>query len=146
MPCELCDGPGGEVIWQESSCRVVRVGDQDYPGFCRVIWREHTQEMTDLTAAEQRHFMHVVFAVERALRRLLNPDKVNLASLGNVTPHLHWHVIPRFHDDRHYPNPVWGPVAARAHRVVPASAAEIARSLRQTLGDDLQLQHGSRSV
>ena len=52
--------------------------------------------------------MHVVYVVERTLRTLLNPTKVNIASFGNVVPHVHWHVIPRFEGDPHYPNPVWG--------------------------------------
>ncbi|MEI4902545.1 HIT domain-containing protein, partial [Klebsiella pneumoniae] len=42
-----------------------------------------------------------------ALRSLYSPDKVNLASLGNVVPHLHWHVIARFRDDAHFPDPIW---------------------------------------
>ena len=108
MACELCDALGGELLWQDEVCRVVRVNDPDYPGFCRVIWKRHVQEMTDLTADERRHLMAVTFAVERALRQVLSPDKINLASLGNVTPHLHWHVIPRYTDDRHFPNPIWG--------------------------------------
>jgi diadenosine tetraphosphate (Ap4A) HIT family hydrolase len=48
-----------------------------------------------------------VFAVEGSLRATLAPDKVNVASLGNLTPHLHWHVIPRFADDPHFPHSVW---------------------------------------
>jgi diadenosine tetraphosphate (Ap4A) HIT family hydrolase len=87
---------------------VVRIDDTDYPGFCRVIWNRHVKEMTDLTEAERQHFMNVVFAVEQAVRQTFNPDKINLASLGNMTPHLHWHVIPRFAADRHFPNPIWG--------------------------------------
>jgi diadenosine tetraphosphate (Ap4A) HIT family hydrolase len=102
--------------------------------------------MTDLAAADQRHFMHVVLAVERALRLALNPDKVNLASLGNMTPHLHWHVIPRFRDDRHFPNPVWGQVAARAHRAVQITATEISRSLQQALCEAAQQPEGSGIV
>ena len=105
--CELCTVPGGEIVWQDGLCRVVRVAEPDYPGFCRVIWAGHLAEMTDLDAAERRHFMRVVFAVEAAVRQLWRPEKINLASLGNVVPHLHWHVIPRFADDRHFPRPVW---------------------------------------
>ena len=117
MGCELCDAVGGKLIWQDDRCRAVRVGDPDYPGFCRVIWRGHVREMTDLTAADRMHFMEVVFAVEAALRRALSPHKINLASFGNVTPHLHWHVIPRYVDDQHFPRPVW---AAPVRDGVPA--------------------------
>lgn len=106
--CELCASPGGELLWEDAFCRVIRVADADYPGFCRVILQRHVAEMTDLTTGEQQHLMGAVFAVERALRTLYRPDKINLASFGNVVPHLHWHVIPRWCDDRHYPQPVWG--------------------------------------
>ena len=109
MRCELCDLPGGEVLWRDAVCRVVRVEEPGYPGFCRVIWNAHVKEMTDLAADERTHFVGVVLALEAVLRELLEPDKINLASLGNMTPHLHWHVIPRFRDDPHFPNPIWSP-------------------------------------
>lgn len=105
--CEFCGAPGGEVVWENALCRVVMVDEPDYPGYCRVILHTHRQEMTDLSAAERIQLMNVVFAVERALRRLYQPDKVNLASLGNMTPHVHWHVIPRWRDDPHFPHPIW---------------------------------------
>jgi diadenosine tetraphosphate (Ap4A) HIT family hydrolase len=88
---------------------VIWVDDADYPGFCRVILNAHVKEITDLPDSDRLRLMAVVFAVEAAVREALNPDKVNLASLGNVVPHLHWHVIPRFADDRHFPDAVWAP-------------------------------------
>lgn len=108
--CELCVSPGGTVLWQSALCRVVRVADAHYPGFCRVIWTGHVREMTDLPAAQRQYLMAVVFGVESVVRALFAPDKVNLASLGNLTPHLHWHVIARWRDDRHFPEPIWGKV------------------------------------
>ena len=108
MKCELCDSAGGTPIWSDERLRVVRVEEPGYAGYCRVIWNAHVGEMTDLAEADRAHCMHVVFAVETALRERLRPDKVNLASLGNMTPHLHWHVIARFRDDPHFPNAVWG--------------------------------------
>ena len=105
--CELCNSPGGEVLWQDAFCRVVLVDDADYPGFCRVILQAHVKEMSDLSAVQQNRLMRVVFGTEAVVRQVMKPDKINLASLGNLTPHLHWHVIPRFVDDRHFPQPVW---------------------------------------
>ena len=105
--CELCAQDGGELLWRDRHCRVVLVADADYAGFCRVIWGAHIKEMTDLAETERNHCMRVVFAVERAMRSVLNPHKINLASFGNMTPHLHWHVIPRYVDDPHFPQPIW---------------------------------------
>lgn len=108
MNCELCDTDGGAVVWRDARCRVVLIDEPGYPGFSRVIWHAHVKEMTDLSEADRTHLMRVVLRVEQALRELIHPDKVNLASLGNAVPHLHWHVIPRYHDDTHFPNSVWG--------------------------------------
>ena len=116
--CELCTTAGGELVWENTLCRVVSVADPDYPGFCRVILKRHEREMSELPENEQHELMRIVFAVEASVRRVLGPDKINLASLGNVVPHLHWHVIPRFADDRHFPAPVWATPqreAATAH-------------------------------
>lgn len=87
---------------------MIRIDDPVLPGFCRVIWNEHVREMSDLPTAARKRLMQVVFAVEAALRECWCPDKINLASFGNVVPHLHWHVIPRWRDDRFFPEPVWG--------------------------------------
>ena len=86
---------------------MVRVDDPDYPGFVRVILKRHAREMTELTAGERERLMAVVFEVEAAVREAMQPDKMNVASLGNMTPHVHWHVVPRFTDDRHFPSPIW---------------------------------------
>jgi diadenosine tetraphosphate (Ap4A) HIT family hydrolase len=109
MTCELCQKPGGALLWQDDFCRVVRVESAEFPAFCRVILERHVREMTDLDGPERERLMRVVFACEQALRRVARPDKVNLASLGNQTPHLHWHVIARFADDSRFPDPVWAP-------------------------------------
>lgn len=108
MDCELCAQPGGTLLWRDERCRVVQVAEADYPGFCRVIWNSHVREMGDLGAADRTHCMQVVFAVEQVLQAAMRPHKINLASLGNMVQHVHWHVIPRFTDDAHFPQPVWG--------------------------------------
>jgi len=134
--CVFCDGVGGDLVWRDARCRVV-LTSEPFSGFCRVIWNAHVREMTDLAAPDRTHFMHVVHAVESALRARLTPIKMNLASLGNQTPHLHWHVIPRFADDSHFPNPVWAPRQRDAGpRALPDDfAAALAGDLGATLGE-----------
>jgi len=134
--CEFCDSPGGAVLWQNATCRVVKVDEPDYPGFCRVILNRHAREMTDLDPAERAEMMRVVFEVEAVVRECMGADKMNLASLGNMTPHVHWHVVPRFADDRHFPGPIWS-TPKRDPAEVPdraARAARISQALRARLG------------
>lgn len=135
--CELCAGPGGSLIHDDGRLRVIMVDEPDYPGFVRVVWNAHRREMTDLSAAERTHLMQTVFVVERVQREVMRPHKINVASLGNMTPHLHWHLVPRFEDDAHFPKPIWaGPVRvadtlalARRKALVPALTRAIATAL-----------------
>ena len=106
--CELCKSEGGSLVIANEWLRVMLVDEGNYPGYVRVIWNEHVREMTELDDNQRLRLMRTVFAVELAQREVLAPLKVNLASLGNMTPHLHWHVIARFADDLHFPQPVWG--------------------------------------
>lgn len=131
--CPLCRDTA-VALWRDERCRVVSAADADYPAFLRVIWQAHVREMTDLDPASQQHLLRVVLAVERVLRAELAPDKINLATLGNQVPHLHWHVIPRFADDAHFPDPVW---AARRRAGVPHGVEErrLVQGLRKALGE-----------
>ena len=122
--CDLCDGDGGQLVFKNDGYRVVLVDEAAYPGFCRVIWNGHVKEMTDLQSADRTAIMHAVWAVEAAVREVMQPEKINVASLGNMTPHVHWHVIPRYADDAHFPSPVW----AEARRGTPAATLEQRRA------------------
>lgn len=117
--------PGGAVGWRDERCRVV-VAAEPFAGFCRVVWNAHVREMTDLEPDDRAHLMRVVFATEAALRALPVPDKMNLADLGNAVPHEHWHVIPRFAEDSHLPQPAWSaPLREASARVLPAGVADV---------------------
>ncbi len=107
--CHLCEEAGGVLLWSDVEWRLIRVEDADFPAFYRVIHHQHVAEFSALGADQRRRCMDLVAAVDRVLVQQLRPTKVNLAALGNVVPHLHWHVIPRFRDDKHFPNPIWGP-------------------------------------
>lgn len=94
-----------------------------------MIWSGHVREMTDLDATARDMFMKVVWQVEQAIQSVMRPEKINLASLGNLTPHLHWHVIPRYVDDSHFPQPVWG----TQQRTTPAAAIAKRRGMTDEL-------------
>ncbi len=117
--CPLCRDDGGEVLFRTPRWRVVLVHDPQFPGFTRVIWHDHRREMTDLSPVERDELMHAVFQVEALMIQVLAPDKVNLASLGNQVDHVHWHIIPRWRSDSHFPSPIWAaPIPGRSAVVV----------------------------
>jgi diadenosine tetraphosphate (Ap4A) HIT family hydrolase len=119
----------GELIWRGDDCRVIMVNDPDLPGFCRVIWNRHVPEMSDLTYGEREHIMSLVFAVEEVMRDVMQPDKVNLAALGNMVPHIHWHIIPRYQDDAFFPGSVWSTRTQETAKATLEARVAMARKL-----------------
>jgi diadenosine tetraphosphate (Ap4A) HIT family hydrolase len=126
MACELCRAAGGERIANSPRWHVVRVDDASFPAYYRVIWNAHVAEFSDLSLGERTECMEVVARVERVLRERLRPTKINLASLGNVVPHLHWHVVARFDWDSHFPGSTW---AQPLRAVEPAAVTRLALPL-----------------
>jgi diadenosine tetraphosphate (Ap4A) HIT family hydrolase len=112
------------------------IDDDNYPGFCRVIWQDHVKEVTDLPELDRMLLMDVLWQVELVVREVMQPEKINLASFGNMVPHLHWHVIPRYSDDVHFPQPVWG---QPQHAPQPA-----ALKVRRESLDALRVKMGQR--
>ncbi|WP_175624882.1 MULTISPECIES: HIT family protein [Oxalobacteraceae] len=131
--CELCEEGGGEVLFRNEQLRIVLVDDAQYPGFCRVIWNAHVAEMTDLQPEQRSVLMKTVCQVESALREVMQAEKINLASLGNMVPHLHWHLIPRFSDDAHFPNPVWAAVQRQTADDILAQRRALLPALRTAI-------------
>jgi len=118
--CPLCFPVDETLLRSDDFCRVIWVDDAHYPGFCRVILNAHVREMTDLPPEQRQRLMAVVFVVEAAVREIVQPDKINLASLGNIVPHVHWHVIPRWENDVNFPDAIWAaPRRAASSRPLP---------------------------
>jgi diadenosine tetraphosphate (Ap4A) HIT family hydrolase len=138
VACPLCDTDGGQLVWRGAKLRVIRADEAGFPAFYRVVWNAHVAEFSDLSSADRQHCMDAVTVVEQALRDHLAPTKINLAALGNMVPHLHWHVIARFDWDSHFPAPVWA-AAQRPRAMLQEDAVRerlpgLDASLRAKLG------------
>ena len=138
--CPLCAEAGGVELFRDALLRVVRVTDTPaHPVFYRVIVQRHVAEFSELSRPEREQVMEAVVAVERVLLQLLKPTKVNLASLGNVVPHLHWHVIARAVDDAQFPAPIWAPAVRERNSAALAAWQEalpaLDAAILQTLDD-----------
>ena len=135
--CPLCEADGGLLIFKNDQLRVIQAQEESFPAFYRVVWNQHLAEFSDLTPEERLTCMQAVVSVEKTLREQLQPSKINLASLGNAVPHLHWHVMARFGWDSHFPGPVWDaaqrPKNPEKLAQLASQCAQINHLLAQTL-------------
>lgn len=135
--CPLCGAPGGRVVFEGAKLRVIHAQEEGFPAFYRVVWRDHAAEFSDLDAADRTLCMEAVVRVEQCLRDALAPTKLNIAALGNMVAHLHWHVIARFDWDSHFPGSVWAAVQrtapaerlAAVQALLPQAEADMVRRL-----------------
>lgn len=138
--CELCELAASSKVVANDKFSVILANEPNYPGFARVIWNEHVREVSDLPDADRLLLNEAVWKLEQAVREVMQPLKVNVASLGNVVPHLHWHVIPRYADDAHFPAPVW----AQAVRETPADVLAQRRALVPQLAEAIKRKFANR--
>jgi diadenosine tetraphosphate (Ap4A) HIT family hydrolase len=138
--CELCELAAASKVVANDKFSVILANEANYPGFARVVWNEHVREVSDLADADRLLLNEAVFKLEQAVREVMQPLKVNVASLGNVVPHLHWHVIPRYADDAHFPAPVW----AQAVRVTDEAVLEQRRGLVPQLAEAIKRTFANR--
>lgn len=87
--------------------RVMLNRDQFFPGYTFVFTREHVTELFHLSPPVRQGVMEEVTAVTAALFDLFQPAKMNYELLGNMVPHMHWHLVPRFATDPLWPRPIW---------------------------------------
>jgi diadenosine tetraphosphate (Ap4A) HIT family hydrolase len=135
--CPLCETDGGLLVFKNDRLRVIQAREEGFPAFYRVVWNSHVAEFSDLSHEDRHTCMNTVVTVEKTLRELLQPTKINLAALGNAVPHLHWHVMARFDWDSHFPGSVWATAqrATDAEKLaqLASQCAQVNRQLATTL-------------
>ena len=140
--CVLCAQDGGALIWRGEKLRLIRAAEEGFPAFYRVIWNAHAAELSDLSDEDRNLCMKAVAVVERVMRDTLAPTKINLAALGNMVPHLHWHVIARFDWDSHFPASVWANAQRPRNADKEAAVAAQLSLLDAQLAERLSAQFG----
>lgn len=110
--------------------------NQTYRGQCLLVFDpRHAARPDELSAEEWASFCADLHAATVAVTRTVRPDHVNVASLGNVVPHLHWHVIPRYLGDARWGAPIWTTAVADMpdERLGDSERADLVASLRESL-------------
>ncbi|MBB1446124.1 HIT domain-containing protein [Pseudoalteromonas sp. SG41-6] len=93
-------------------CKVLLLNDSQYPWFVLVPRQPNLKEIMDLSEADQIVYLKESAKLSKLLIKVFNPDKLNVAALGNMVPQLHIHHIARFKSDKAWPAPVWGKFSA----------------------------------
>ncbi|CAH2030239.1 HIT family protein [Trichlorobacter ammonificans] len=135
LPCSMCTRWTDDVdlrIMEFSHSYLVLNRDQFFPGYCLLFTREHVTELFHLERQVRQELMEEVCRVAAVLAPLFRADKINYELLGNMVPHIHWHLVPRRGDDPLWPRPIW----AEPHRellLTPEAYRERTAAIRQAL-------------
>ncbi len=90
--------------------QLLLMNDSNYPWLILVPRKNNLTEIIDLDQDNQIILLSEINYVSKILKKHLNVDKINIASLGNVVSQLHIHIIGRYFNDISYPKPIWGQV------------------------------------
>jgi len=105
--CSKWDDEPKQRIMELEHCYVTLNSDQFFPGYCFVFTKNHVTELFLLDASTRGAVIEEVNRVAAALYAAFKPAKINYELLGNMVPHMHWHVVPRFTSDPLWPRPIW---------------------------------------
>lgn len=108
--CPICDH-----LFSESPMKIkefplstlVLQEDQFFPGYCTLESKRHVTELFELGEEDRGTLVEEINQAALLLKKAFKPDKINYAFLGNKTPHMHWHLIPRWKGDPFWPDSVW---------------------------------------
>jgi diadenosine tetraphosphate (Ap4A) HIT family hydrolase len=110
--------------------------NQTYRGQCLLILDlRHVTQIDQLSKPEWTAFCADLYVAQKAVVSVVSPDHVNVAVLGNVIPHLHWHIVPRYAGDPRWGAPIWPTVLADMPdtRLSTSEQLDLIRALRASL-------------
>lgn len=98
----------GQIIADLTLCSVIFVDNAKFPWIILVPKQNNLKEIIDLNQNDQMILMKEISYISKLVKELFQPDKLNIAALGNIVEQLHVHIIARFKSDVEWPNPVFG--------------------------------------
>ena len=109
MTCPLCDRPKNYpyLVHEFKNSRLFLGEHQFYQGYCVLVTKDHYKEMTDIPEDIRAEVFSEMMISSKLIEKTFKPTKMNMCSLGNVVPHVHWHFFPRYAADPDFKNPPW---------------------------------------
>ncbi|KAB0671457.1 HIT family protein [Oryzomonas sagensis] len=109
-PCPMCSRWESDAdlrIAELEHSYVILNRDQFFPGYTLLFSKTHVTELFHLDRRVRGELMEEISRVAEALFATFRPDKINYELLGNMVPHMHWHLVPRFASEPLWPRPIW---------------------------------------
>ncbi len=137
--CSLCDRVANAakdpmLVAELETGVAVLFEHQFYRGYTLFISKRHASELFELEAGRRARFLEEMTRVAKAVHAAFKPRKINYELLGNVAPHLHWHIVPRYENDPKPGAPIWE-LDPKVRQAVPnpAEAADLLKRIRAEL-------------
>jgi diadenosine tetraphosphate (Ap4A) HIT family hydrolase len=70
--------------------------EQTYRGRCLVAYKEHVNDLFELSDEERNAFMADVTRVTRSMNKAFHPAKINYGAYSDKLSHLHFHLAPKY--------------------------------------------------
>ncbi len=121
--CQMCsrwDTDADLRIAELTHSYVILNRDQFFPGYTLLFTKNHVTELFHLDRELRAALVEEVSSVAQALYTVFTPAKINYELLGNMVPHIHWHIVPRFSSEALWPRPIW----AESHEELMLSSDE----------------------
>lgn len=102
--CKYCLLDKDDILFETDTSYIVE-GSPIFHGHLQVVYKEHVEQVTDLSPLEFSRFSRDLLRAAGIVREVFKPDKLNYALLGNWQPHLHWHIYPRYRHEEGFGQP-----------------------------------------
>lgn len=132
--CVLCDPlnkwPKSHIICTLPASTVLLSQDQFFKGWCLVVSNKHIVDLFEQSIEERLHLESDVSKVSKSIVEIFNPNIMNYAVFGNVIPHLHWNVMPRYFNDGLWGAPPW---PHEPKKLSISEASELSKTIRNKI-------------
>ncbi|MDD5716620.1 MAG: HIT family protein [Sulfuricurvum sp.] len=85
----------------------IEIHESEIP-WLKIFTHSPHKEFSECSAEEKVMIIDLLDFIEREMIAYFAPEKINIASFGNMLPRVHWHIMARFKDDSYFPEPMWG--------------------------------------
>ncbi len=85
----------------------VEVHESEIP-WLKIFVKRKVREFSACTPEEKQAVWVALDIIEKTMLVYYRPEKINIASFGNMLPQVHWHIMARFKEDSFFPEPMWG--------------------------------------